>query len=163
MNEQLHWNVDWKVIKYASEADRLADKPCAVEKFEGNCLLNEGINNLWLLGLGSPSAGDPYDNAHAYIGVGDSTTAATATQTGLQAATNKAWVGMDAGYPADPASTAVTWRSTFTALVGNFAWNEFSVGNSNDDSGENLNRKVQACGTKVEGLEWVVEVTITIS
>lgn len=163
MIEQLHWDVDWKVIKYASEADRLADKPYAVEKFKGNLLLNEGINNLMKLIVASATAGAPWDGAHAYIGVGDSSTAAAATQTGLQASTNKAYVAVDANYPADPAAQSATWRATFDSDTANFAWNEFTVANGNSDAASNLNRKVQSCGTKVAGLSWVVEMTVTIS
>ena len=163
MNEQLHWNVDWKVIKYASEADRLADKPYAIEPFKGNLLLNEGITALWKLFIGSATAGNPFNNANAYIGVGDSATAAAAAQTGLQATTNKVYKAMDATYPADPTGQSVTWRSTFGAEDANFAWNEFTVANGDSNSAANLNRKVQSCGTKVEGLEWVVEMTVTLS
>ena len=135
-------------------------EPYAIETFEGNLLLNEGITLLLTLGMGG--AGTAWDNAAAYIGVGDSSTAAAAAQTGLQAAVNKAWEAMEATYP-QVSSQSIIFRSIFEDGDGEFAWNEFSVGNSNDDSGENLNRKVEAKGTKTSGESWTITCTITLS
>jgi len=135
-------------------------EPYAVETFEGNLLLNEGITNLLTLGIGG--GGTVYSNANAYIGVGDSSAAAAASQTGLQAASNKAWAGMEATYP-QVSSQSVIFRSVFGDGVAEFAWNEFTVGNSNDDTGENLNRKVEAKGTKTAGESWTITCTITLS
>lgn len=126
-----------------------------------NLLLNEGIGNLWDLvaGLGSPTA---YNNANARVGVGDNTTVAAATQTALQAVTNKAWVGMDVTYPSRSAQT-VDWRGSFGSGVANFAWNEMTVVNTADDTGPNLNRLVSAQGTKIAGQTWTLSVQITLS
>lgn len=135
-------------------------EPYAVETFEGNLLLNEGITNLLTLAMGG--AGTAYGNATAYIGVGDSSTAAAATQTGLQAASNKAWAAMEATYP-QVSNQSIIFRSVFGDGTAEFAWNEFSVGNSNDDSGENLNRKVVAKGTKSPGESWTLTCMITLS
>jgi len=135
-------------------------QPYAIERFEGNCLLNEGITLLLTLAMGG--AGTVYSNANAYIGVGDSNTAASAAQTGLQAASNKAWAGMEATYP-QVSNQSIIFRSVFDDGEAEFAWNEFSVGNSNDDSGQNLNRKVEAKGTKAEGEAWTITCTITLS
>ncbi len=135
-------------------------EPYAVETFEGNLLLNEGITNLLTLGMGG--AGTDYGNTNAYIGVGDSSTAAAATQTGLQAASNKAWAAMEATYP-QVSNQSIIFRSVFDDGEAEFAWNEFSVGNSNDDSGQNLNRKVEAKGTKTAGESWTITCTITLS
>lgn len=135
-------------------------EPYAVETFEGNLLLNEGITHLLTLGIGG--AGTAYGNATAYIGVGDSSTAAAATQTGLQAASNKAWAAMEATYP-QVSNQSIIFRSVFGDGTAEFAWNEFSVGNSNDDSGENLNRKVVAKGTKSPGESWTLTCMITLS
>jgi hypothetical protein len=51
----------------------------AVSEVIGNMLLNEGIGEFLDLacGLGTPTA---FSNANAYIGVGDSTTAESASQ-----------------------------------------------------------------------------------
>ena len=64
----------------------------------GNSLLNEGINNMWSLICGDAGA-DAYNNANARLGVGDSDTAEAATQTDLQAATNKVYGAMEASFP----------------------------------------------------------------
>ena len=128
---------------------------------EGNVLLNEGINNLLTLAEGA--GGNPYSNATAFIGVGDSATAAAAAQTGLQAASNKAWAAMEATFPTFGTSQQIVFKASFASGVGNFEWLEYSVGNSNDDSGENLNRATFSKGTKVVGEVWTLTVTITLS
>jgi hypothetical protein len=129
--------------------------------FEGNVLLNEGINNvLWPLVLNTASP-SPYDNANARIGVGDGTTAATASQTGLQG-TNKTFKGMDTGYPSSGSQKA-TWQSTFTGTEANHGWQEFTVVNAVDDTGDNLNRRVSDQGSKAEGQEWILVLEITLS
>jgi hypothetical protein len=76
----------------------------AVSEVIGNMLLNEGIGELLDLacGLGTPTA---FSNANAYIGVGDSTTAESASQTDLQASTNKTYKAMSASYPSRSAQT----------------------------------------------------------
>ena len=129
---------------------------------EGNVLLNEGINNLLTLGAGD-AGGAPYTDATAFIGVGDSATAAAAAQTGLQAASNKAWAAMEATYPQFGSNQNIVFKASFASGVGNFEWLEYSVGNSNDDSGENLNRATFSKGTKVVGEVWTLTVTITLS
>src|SRR5579864_7309910 len=60
-----------------------------------NLLTNYGINSI----IWPAVAGGTYtamNNANARLGVGDSTTAAAASQTDLQAATNKTYQAMDA-------------------------------------------------------------------
>ena len=158
VHEHAHWQPRWKIEKYHGEAK--PENLYAVEEFEGNLLLNEGITELLNLLIGGTAT--PYNNANARIGVGDSTTAAAATQTGLQAATNKAWKGMDAGYPQVSGQT-VTFRATFGPTEANFSWQEFTIVNAADDTGKNLCRKVENHGTKASGDTWVVSVQITIS
>jgi hypothetical protein len=129
--------------------------------FTHNLLLNEGINALWTLVCGTGET--KFDNTNAYIGVGDSSTAASASQTGLQAASNKSYKAMDATYPTYGSSQKATWRSTFGASDANFDWNEITVANGNSDSAKNLNRKVQAMGTKTVSVSRVVTLEITLS
>lgn len=133
----------------------------AVSVIEGNLLLNEGIAELWDLacGLGAPSA---WSNANARIGVGDSSTAESASQTDLQASTNKAYKAMEASYPSRSGQT-VTWRSVFASGDANYAWNEFTVSNTSSGTGKNLNRKVSSQGTKASGQTWTVDLAITLS
>jgi len=99
-----------------------------------------------------------FAEANAYIGVGDSTTAFSESQTDLQAATNKVRIGMDSGYP-KRSTNALTFKSTFGDSVGNFAWQEWAVFNASS-GGTMANRKVESKGTKSGG-SWVFEVTLT--
>ena len=146
----------WKI-----EKRRVGDpKPYAIEEFEGNLLLNEGIQNL--LDLGITAGGTAWTNANSYIGVGDSSSAEAAAQTGLQATTNKAWAAMESTYPSR-ASQTLSFRAEFADSVAEFAWEEFTISNSNDDSGQNLNRKVASKGTKTSGEVWTVTCTVTLS
>jgi len=102
-----------------------------------------------------------YNNANAYLGVGDSTTAFAATQTDLQAATNKLRKAMDATYPQRSANV-ITYRSTFGGTDANFAWQEFGLFNASS-GGTMLNRKVSAQGTKTSGQLWELTMVNTIN
>lgn len=150
----------WTIRKYADDAAYQADQPFEVSEFEGNMLLNEGIAELLdlLCGLGTPTA---FSNANAYLGVGESSAAEAATQTGLQGST-KTYKAMEAGYPSR-ASQTVTFRSVFGSTDANIAWNEFTVVNASSDTGDNLNRKVSAQGTKASGQTWTLDLSLTIS
>jgi len=150
----------WTLRKYADEKAFQDGKPFDVAEIDGNLMLNEGIGEHidLLCGIG----GTAFSNANARIGVGDSDTAAEATQTALQAATNKAYAAMEATYPSRAAQT-VTFRSIFTANVANYAWKEFTIINAASDTGKNLNRKVSDQGTKTTGQIWTVDLAITFS
>jgi hypothetical protein len=102
-----------------------------------------------------------FNNANAYIGVGDSSTAFAAAQTDLQAASNKVRKAMDATYPTR-ATNVLTFRSTFTTSDANFAWAEWAVFNASS-SGTMLNRKVEALGTKTSAQTWQITVTLTVN
>jgi len=129
--------------------------------FRGNCLLYEGINEFWTLVAGTGAT--KFDNGNAYIGVGDSSTAADGTQTGLQASTNKKYNAMDTSYPTYGSSQKVTHRATFASGDANFHWQEITVANGNSDSAKNLNRKVQDMGTKASGTSWVATLENSLS
>ena len=153
--EHAKWRPKWKIEKYDGDMNLYE-----VDEFEGNLLLNEGITSLLTLLIGG--AETAFNNANAYIGIGDSTTAASAAQTGLQAVTNKAYKAMDDTYPQVSGQT-VTFRSTFGPSDGNYNWREFTVANGNSDSAKNLNRKSESHGTKTEPDSWVVQLQVTIS
>ena len=134
--------------------------PYEVFEGEGNCLLNSGIDVIWDLVTGVVSGSDHiFDNAHAQIGVGDSDTAAEATQTDLQAASNKTYKGMESSYPLST-SQKVTFKASFGDAEANYNWNEWVVKQST--SAKCLNRKVENLGTKSSGT-WTLEVDITLS
>jgi hypothetical protein len=134
--------------------------PYEVIEMEHNCLLNTGINEMWDLVTGVVSgASHIFDNAAATIGVGDSATAAAATQTDLQASSNKTYKAMEAGYPTSTSQKA-TFKSSFGSSDANYVWNEWVVKQAT--SAICLNRKVESLGTKSSGT-WTLEVDITLS
>lgn len=161
MREKTSYRTKWVIRRYANDADyamgKMMSEPSVIE---GNVLLNEGINAMLTLLIGGTETA--FNNANAYIGVGDSDTAASASQTGLQAVTNKAYKAMAETYPQVSGQT-VAFRSVFGTSDANFDWKEFSVSNSNSDSGKNLNRKVDDQGTKVSGQTWTMDLEITFS
>ena len=110
MQEKLNHKTHWRIEKYnAKDSEEIKEKglkPFEVCEFEDNILVNAGINLMLSLLIGG--AGDAFSNANAYLGVGDSTTAAGATQTDLQAATNKLRKAMNATFP-----TVATQKITF--------------------------------------------------
>jgi len=150
----------WVIRKYAN--DEAYEKREAFEtvEFHENLLLNEGITALQNLLTGAAETN--FGNANAYLGVGDSNTAESATQTGLQAVTNKLYKAMEATYPQISGQTT-TWRSVFGSAEANWDWNEFTVANGNSDAADNLNRKVSAQGTKASGQTWTLDFQITWS
>ena len=155
------WDVLATVEKWHKAADRKAGlPPDEVVEEKDNILLNAGITVLLNLLCGISSTA--YSTGNAYIGVGDSTTAAAAGQTALQASSNKDYQGMESGYPSVSGQT-VTFRSIWASGEGNFDWNEWTVANGSSDSATNLNRKVAALGTKAGGSEWTLTVAITVS
>ena len=158
------WRCRFLLSKYREDVGQYKDsefqqlfKPYEVVYGEGNCLLNSGIDEMWDLICGDSA--NHFNNAGAQIGVGDSNTAANATQTDLQAATNKTYKGMDSGYPTSTAQKA-TFKASFGASEANYAWNEWVVKQAT--SGKCLNRKVESLGTKTGGT-WTLEVYITLS
>lgn len=139
------------------EDGSLEEQPFEVLEFV-NAYVNAGGAALLDLLIGG--GGTPFNNANAYIGVGDSSTATTASMTDLQAATNKQRVGMDATYPSR-SGQVMTWRSTFASGQANFAWNEIALFNASS-GGTMLCRAAQTLGTKASGTVWVATYTITV-
>jgi hypothetical protein len=166
MGEGIHWGVKWTVEKYegdfSSEAEIQAAGAKAYERLvrEGNLLVNNGAQLLEDALIGT--AITAFSNANARLGVGDSNTAASASQTDLQAASNKVRKAMDATFPSRSSQT-LTFKSTFGSSDGNFAWNEWGIFNAASGATSMLNRKVESMGTKTVGTSWVLTVTITIS
>jgi hypothetical protein len=164
--ESARWLCRFQLSKYhediASYRGREAEfhqifKPYEVIDGEGNLLLNSGIDEMWDLIVGDSA--NHYNNASAQIGVGDSSTPASPSQTDLQAATNKTYKGMESGYPTS-ASQKATFKASFGDSEANYAWNEWVVKQST--SSKCLNRKVESLGTKASGT-WTLEVNITLT
>lgn len=170
MDDGAKWRVKWSVEKfrgdYASHAEALlAEDPLEVIEGEGNLLVYGGASALWERLIGTSVTA--FDNTNAHLGVGDSSTAAAATQTDLQAATNKLRKAMDATYPQHTDGTGaagnaqIVYKSTFGSSDANFAWAEWATFNASS-AGRMLNRKVEALGTKTTGT-WVLTVTLTLA
>jgi hypothetical protein len=157
-SDTLHWQVDWQVDKFKEDYLTGGEKPYETIKGKGNLLVNSGIQLLEDLLIGA--AGTSFSNSNARLGVGDSSTAAAAGQTDLQAATNKFRKVMDATYPSRTSQT-LSFRSTFDTGEANFAWAEWGIFNA-ASAGTMLNRKVESLGTKSSG-SWQLTVAITIS
>lgn len=154
----------------SEELRRIVGDPDAAEEVSHNLLLNEGIGRM--LDLTIAAGGTAFNNANAFIGVGDTNTAEAATQTELQAtqaAANRIYKGMNATFPSR-ASQTVSWQSDFTTSEANFAWAEWTISAAaSTASGSgflvgtiNLNRKVASLGTKTTGT-WTLTGTVTIS
>src|SRR3972149_5072649 len=126
--DKVSWKAKWRIDKFKDPKGEIASAlqvgmPVAkaislyakaficTEDFEANIALNEGLQELIdvICGLGTPTK---WDNTNARLGVGDSNAAEVATQTGLQAATNKTDKAMDTSYPARSNQTA-EGRGTF--------------------------------------------------
>jgi len=161
LNDIAGHTTKWTITKYASEKDYKNRNPFEIVDFEGNILVNEGINYLLTIIATDSKTGTPWSNANAYLIVGTGTTAASASDT--QATfTNGVVKPMDAGYPTYGTNQTVTWKATFGANDANQAWNEFGVLNA-ATGGKLLNRKVSAQGTKISGQVWELTLSITLS
>lgn len=172
-HEPATWNCHLEVAKFLGEWHPDA-APYDVFETDYNMLLFGGVSVLWqtLIGNGTATGGQTltyFNTAQAAIGVGDSNTAAAATQTDLQATTNKLRVGMVASFPQHTdgvisAANTITFRSTFDTTQANFAWEEAGVFNSaTAGTGRMLNRKVQSMGTKSNTASWQITFSLSIS
>ena len=175
--ENISWKALWTIHKWGQDSTSeiaqflqnggtveqamgMFDVAPETETIENNLALNEGLQELIdiVCGLGSPTK---WDNANARLGVGNSNTGESATQTALQGG-SKTFKTMDASYPQRSGQTA-EWRATFGTSDANYAWEEYTVVNASDDSGKNLNRKVSSKGTKTSGETWTLSLQVTFS
>lgn len=186
VEQGLRWHCHTKLEKYVGDIteDGLSvltgrpAEPYDVVDIDSNLLMYGGASVMWqtLIGNGTTTAAQAltyYNNAQAAIAVGDSSTAEAATQTELQAATNRMRKAMDATYPLHTDATtsgaaSIVFKSTFATTDANWAWNEWAVFNyvgtgTPPTGGRMLNRKVQSLGTKTSAATWVLTVTLTLS
>lgn len=148
-----------KAQEVGSELMRRFLEPFEILVTEPNLLLNEGIQEMWDLIIGAGGSVAAYNNATADLGVGNSTTAAAATDTGLIGGSSL-FKAMVATYPQRTNQT-MDFRSDFTSGEANFAWEEASVRNGNTRN-KNMNRRVQSLGTKATGT-WTLTASITLA
>lgn len=193
VSEKIGYRVGYRVDRYRwddlgldparSPADRVLElervvipgvDPTAVglaayDAVEGsnNLLMYGGASALWNRLVASSPSVTVFDNTNAYIGVGDSSTAAAATQTDLQAATNKSRKVMSATYPSHTDATtsggaSCIFKASWDTSSGNFAWNEWALFNASS-SGRMFSRKVVSLGTKTSSDTWTLTITYTIA
>lgn len=186
-HEPIRWKAQWTLHKYddpTGEIGRALQAGADLAQFsaqltelierEGNLLMYGGASCLWecLVGNGTGTAGQAltfFNNGNAAIGTGDSSTAAAATQTDLQASTNKLRKAMDATFPThtdgtSSGSASAVFRSTFGTSDANWAWAEWGIFNSpTAATGRMLNRKVESLGTKTSAATWVFTCTLSLA
>lgn len=107
----------------------------------------------------------PFDNLHAYIGVGDGDAELDPEHTDLQGE-NKERAGMSLGYPirdpdGDGTLNKIAFRAEFGPSSANFAWKEWGIFNA-ETGGVMLNRVVENNGVKEPGQTWIYEVEIEV-
>jgi len=157
MASKLHATTIITVTKYKSEEDYRKGKPYQVIEKKGNLILATGMNAIWNLVTGGSSS--HYDNTNTYIGVGDSNTAASESQTDLLGS-NKTYKQCYTGFPVVSTNTLMAF-AVFEGTDANYAWNEFVV--KNNTTGVCLNRAVQSFGTKTSGEVWPIQIQIQLS
>lgn len=176
MMDKIGWKTRWQLDKWRDpngKIERLSKQGLSVEdilktnseefigteRFSGNVALNEGLQQVIdiVCGISSPTL---WDNSNARVGVGNSSTGANPTDSGLLGGST-AFASMDGGYPQRSGQVA-SWKGTFGDGQAEFAWEEFTV--DNGAVGDvNLNRYVTSKGTKGSGETWVLTVEITFS
>ncbi|KKK55228.1 hypothetical protein LCGC14_3076660, partial [marine sediment metagenome] len=116
-----------------------------------------------LIGAGTQTA---FNNANAYLGVGNSATAWAATQTDLIGA-SKNRQGQEATFPdhtdgTTSANDSCIWKSQWATGDGNFAWAEWALFNA-AAAGRMLQRKVESLGTKTSAAIWTLTITLDLT
>lgn len=106
------------------------------------------------------AAGQVLDASNSYLGFGDSSTAFAASQTDLQAASNKMREIVDSA-PTRSTDT-ITAIATLEAADANYAINEIGLFNASS-AGTMVSRLVQALGTKASPAVWTITYTLQIT
>lgn len=160
----IQWRCTWRVEKRLGDDQSVA--PYEVIEQTGNLLMYGGASLLWecLGGNGGSGALQYLNSANAYLAVGDSNTSEAATQTDLQAASNKVRAAATFSHTdgTTSGSATATWAATFGTGVGNFAWAEWGIMNASS-AGRMLNRKVASLGTKTSAASWSLTVSLALS
>lgn len=178
-----HDSVQWRVKtraelytgKHWKNPDGSFNTPDHVVESTGNLLVYGGASLVWeyMMGNGSTATASAkkYFNATAALGVGNSTVAAAATQTALQAGSSRQILkAMTGGFPSHTtgSSTAVnaqvTYKSTYALTEANWQWGEFGLFNKTTATARRmLNRKVGILLTKTSAASATLTVTLTLA
>jgi hypothetical protein len=153
----------WLIRKFDDEATfeaMLAGDPEALpfEEIESeNGFLTTGITELWNIFTGANA--NTANSSRLQIGIGDSSTAFSASQTGLQSTDgNILWQTVDSGYPTVSGAT-LTAQATIGVTAALYTWNEMGLKNS--ATGTVYDRVVANQGTKSGSNVWTAQVAIT--
>lgn len=155
----------WELRKFHGDSTAPEDLYEVIEG-EGNLLMYGGASALWHRLIGGTTV-VAYDDTNSRIGVGDSSTASTATMTDLQAATNKMRKVADQTHTDGTVvgSASMTFVSTFATGDANWVWNEWAIFNgdgANTVAGRMLCRRVEALGTKTSAATWQLTITLSL-
>ena len=115
------------------------------------------VGRRLMLDLLIGAGGTHYGSANAYLGVGTSTTAFAASQTGLQAGEVREVV--DSG--GTRSTDTITWVASFETGDANQVWAEAGVFNA-AAAGTMLCRVVSAMGTKASGV-WTLTYSLAVT
>lgn len=161
ISEHSQWRVEWQVEKWADTARKIAGfSPDEVVCAGQNIILDTGANEMLKLITGT--GGTAFNAANSYIYVGTDSTAENASQTGvISTGANRAYAGMDTGYPM-VSSRQMIYRASFGDTSANFAWNEAAILNGTGANAVAMNRKVSTLGTKASGT-WTLQITISLT
>lgn len=99
-----------------------------------------------------------FNQTNARIGTGDSSTAFAASQTDLQASTNKLRKGLDSA--PIRTSNSIDYTATFGLAEGNYAWNEIALFNAASGDYMATRRVITGFGTKPGTEQWTVTLTV---
>jgi hypothetical protein len=164
LNQRLRIAGMWRIQKFDDEAtyeaflagDREASPFEVVDTLNG--FLTTGITELWNIFIGAVTT--PASGSRLQIGIGDSSTAFAASQTGLLATTNIYYQTVDSGYPT-VAGAVLTAQASIGMTNAIFTWNEMGIKNST--TGTTYDRVVANQGTKAGTNVWTAQVAITAS
>lgn len=180
LNEKGRWHAHWTIRKFVGDFPGMTPreimdagvKPYETLEIDGNCLQQDGINNIiWPAVVGATYT--PINTANGCIGVGNGTTTASATQDALQGSSCQ-WV-IVTSTSGTGSSQQLVLTASFGSSYGNFAWNEICAGTTTTPGSlpstgttppatmHILNRLVQTMGTKASGTTWTATLTVTLS
>lgn len=102
-----------------------------------------------------------FNVTNSRIGVGDSSTAFAASQTDLQAVTNKLRKIVDFA----PVRTAnsIDYTTTYGLAEANFAWNEIALFDSASGDYMPTRRTLSGFGSKTASEQWTVTLTVVFT
>lgn len=117
--------------------------PYFEEEFEGNSMVEAGVDILWTLACGAAATNYGSSNAAIHIYIVDTwdTTGALADD-----------------FPTYGSDGKAVWKSAWTGTNGDGVWSKWAVSNG----AQRLNEKTQTMGTK-DGGTWTLQVSITIT